>query len=151
VEDEHVLTLRTKSQKNPLTKLLAAAARSTTKSNNETLRMNKSTKLVPLPSKTISPKCMLFEYIRDLITEAGAAPKTSDRTWRTLQRLINSCVDLAAKELVHALLEKCAVGQDVNIQESKQAGFSARPPDSILSSPPPLATNGVVVDAVSDF
>jgi hypothetical protein len=153
VQDENILNLRTKSQKNVLTILLAAAPASlTTKNNDETPSpITKKSTMLPSPSKTISPKGMLFEYIRELIAEAGAAPKSSDRTWRTLQRMITSCVDLASKELVHALLEKYAVGQDTDIQESKLAGLSA-PPDAVfLSAAAPLATDGVVVHEVSEF
>ena len=152
VQDENILNLRTKSQKNVLTILLAAAPASRmTKNNDETPSpITKKSTMLPLPSKTISPKGMLFEYIRELIAEAGAAPKTSDRMWRTLQRLITSCVDVAAKELVHALMDKYAVGQDVDIQETKQAGLSA-PPDAVFLSAAPLATDGVVVHEVSEF
>jgi hypothetical protein len=86
VQDENILNLRTKSQKNVLTILLAAAPASrTTKNNDETPSpITKKSTMLPSPSKTISPKGMLFEYIRELIAEAGAAPKSSDRTWRTL-------------------------------------------------------------------
>lgn len=40
VEDEHVLTLRTNSQKNPLMILLAVASRSTTKNNHDDVDRN---------------------------------------------------------------------------------------------------------------
>ena len=71
------------------------------------------------------------------------------RDWRTPNRLIPSCVDVAAKELIHALLEKYALEQDIDLQEDKKvAGLSARP-DPVVSQATNGVVYGVVVEAVS--
>jgi hypothetical protein len=100
-----------------------------------------------LPCKTISPKGMLLDYIRQLIKESGGSQKTSDRDWRTLQQLITTCVDVVAKELLHALIEKYAF---VEKDEVKQAGLPA-PPGPVLSSATTDGVVGVVIKPVVDF
>ena len=67
VEDEHFVNLWTKSQKNPLTILLAEAVRSTMKNSvtqaSTITPPKKSEKGQSTTSKTLSPKVMLFDYI----------------------------------------------------------------------------------------
>jgi hypothetical protein len=109
--------------------------------------MKTTSKQKTLPLESISTKGMLLDYIRQLIKESGGSQKTSDRDWRTLQRLITTCVDVVAKELLHALIEKYAfVEQD----EVNQAGLSA-PPDPVLSSATTDGVVGVVIKPVVEF
>jgi hypothetical protein len=148
VADEHIPSLRTKSQRSLLTTLLSAG-RSAMKNNNEACdeTMKTTSNQKTLPCKTISPKGMLLDYIRQLIVELGGSKKPSTRDWRTLQRLITTCVDVVAKELLHALIEKYAyVEQD----EVDQAGLSALP-DPVLSSATTDGVVGVVIEPVVDF
>jgi hypothetical protein len=152
VSDQHVPTLRTKSQRSTLMKLLSAG-RSAAVKNKETddIPPNLKTTKHPSPHKTVTPKGLLLGYIQELAIEAGESGngKLNGRALRTLQRLITSCVDAAAKELLHAVMEKYAIEQD-NVAEGKQA-VSLSPPDQVLSSECEAVSNGVVVEPVVDF
>ena len=148
VEDEHIPTLRTKSQRSVLMKLLAAGSATTTyKRSPDINKMDTSAS----PRKTVSPKGLLMEYIQELLVAAAEAGpsvngKISARASRTLHRLITSCVDVAAKELLHAMIEKYAIEQQENVicEEGKQGEVSLLP-DPVVSSR--LLTDEVVVVA----
>jgi hypothetical protein len=57
-----------------------------------------------------SPKSVLYDFIAKLVCEAGASGdgKISARSSRQLERLVVACVQEAAKDILHAALEKYA-------------------------------------------
>jgi hypothetical protein len=68
-----------------------------------------------------SPKELLFAYVQELVMSAGSSGdgKMSQRSTRRLRRLILCCVDLAAKDLLHASLEKYANEKDTFVSTNK--------------------------------
>ena len=105
------------------------------------------------PHTTLSPKGMLLEYIHELAIEAVASgsAKISPRPLRTLQRLITTCVDVAAKELLHALIEKYVIEQDNVDEEKKQSALVSPPPDQVSSVAAADDIDGVVVNPLVLF
>jgi hypothetical protein len=137
VEDEHIRTLRTKSQKGSISKIVEAANKNF-----------KESEVGDVPSKKkyndskvmASPKELLFAYVQELITEAVANGdgSLSERTTRRLQRMILCCVDIAAKELLQASLEKYASEKESFVAKSEQSLIMS--PEKVHSSASAVAT-----------
>jgi hypothetical protein len=74
------------------------------------------------PNKTVSPKGLLLEYVQELVIAAGRSGegKMSARAKSYLHRLINSCIDMAAKELMHAIIEKYASEPDIVVVDEEE-------------------------------
>jgi hypothetical protein len=116
IEGEHVRRLRTKSQKGPQQKLVDAGIK------EESKPMDVAPKQDHCKSKQmISPKSLLISYVQELVTGAvkTGEDRISLRSARNFHRLLLSCVDVAAKELLHASLEKYANQKD-SIVEGKE-------------------------------
>jgi hypothetical protein len=162
--DENVPNLRTKSQRSLLAKLLIAGGGGVA-SNNKNIEgsddiIAKQNKKHESPNKTaVSPKGLLLEYVQELVIAArrSGEGKMSAMANNYLHRLINSCIDMAAKELMHAIIEKYASEQDIVVfDEEERTKFAA-----VVSPAPVLVTSvseggvasngGVLVDPVSVF
>jgi hypothetical protein len=104
VEDEHVRNWRTKSQKGSLPMLVNIGTKQQASQVDKDPVKNKPV------VKVLSPKQMLFAYVEELVMLAAnsSEEQLSQRAGRKLQRLIAGSVDLAAKELLHSMLEKYA-------------------------------------------
>jgi hypothetical protein len=105
VEDEHVRTLRTKSQRGSISKLVNAASQLCSDVGKPSEKQGRN------KTKTVeSPKDLLFLYVKELIAGAvkSGDEKISPRSLRKLHRLFVCCVDIAAKELLQASLEQYA-------------------------------------------
>jgi hypothetical protein len=114
VEDEHMQNLRTKSQRGGLQKLLDIAS-----SKASSLPVSKECPIYKTPLEAVdhSPKSLLYAFVQDLVMDAGKSGDgtISPRAGRKLQRLILACVDIAAKELLQAVLEKYALGKEMGM------------------------------------
>jgi hypothetical protein len=117
VEDQHVRNMRTKSQRGAIAKLVNAANQKASEYGDESPAKERY-KSKPLES----PKELLFAYVQELVTAAGANGdgRLSQRSTRRLHRMILCCVDTAAKELLHASLEKY-----VNEKDNYVAGYKS--------------------------
>jgi hypothetical protein len=135
VQDENVPSLQTKLQKTTLMKLLAAG-KNKEATTDEPPTQAKMKQDARSPNKTFSPKGLLLEYIKDILIGAGESGdgKMSSRALSYLNRLVMSCVDAAAKDLLNALIDKYAFEQDV--VEGKQLVLSPPNPVAVLSSTP---------------
>jgi hypothetical protein len=119
VEDEHFRNVRTKSQRGSLPKLLDAGNQQEANEGNDAATKQDRKGNKKLEQHNVSPKGLLFEFIHELVSEAGKTgnQSISERSARKLERLMLACVDTAAKELVHAVVEKFA-----SVQERSMGG-----------------------------
>jgi hypothetical protein len=143
VEDEHVKSLRTKSQKGSLPNLVEvgnkkAAIDASAAAANERIAGKKG-------GKEVSPKDVIFTYIKELISEAASTgeAKITARANRKLQRMMMTCVDVAAKDLLHAALEKFAVQNEKYCNKSEETMMS---PERVMSSTI-VVTPPIIIDA----
>lgn len=145
VEDQHVRNIRTKAQKGSLPKLLDVGNKQ--RGSEEANEHKSSNKKQGVADKNITPKGLLSAYVADLVMGAGRTGdgKISLRSGRKLKRLIQACVDVAAKELLHSLMEKYAVYQH-NVVEGKQEALM-QSPEKYLSAP--VETVAMVTPAAS--
>jgi hypothetical protein len=143
VQDKNVPSLQAKLQKSTLMKLLAAG-KNNEATTDEPPTQAKMKQDARSPNKTFSSKGLLLEYIHDIVIGAGERGdrKMPSRALSYLNQLVTSCVDVAAKDLLHAIIEKYAFEQDV--VEGKQLVLSPPNPVAVLSSTP----KRVVVDPV---
>jgi hypothetical protein len=109
IEDEHVRSLRTKSQKGALPKLLDVANKQASELVDVAAKDNTSNR-----KESVSPKNQVFSYVQELVSEAVKAgdERISLRSSRKLHRLLVSWVDTAAKELLQTTLERYANEKD---------------------------------------
>ena len=108
VEDEHVMNVKTKSQRGYPTGLVNRGTKQTSDTNAAAKERIDSKQVV---GKDASPKTAIFTYIKELVGGAGKNGDgvISQRANRKLQRMMTACVDVAAKDLLHAALEKYAL------------------------------------------
>ena len=144
IEGEHFQNLRTKSQRGSLQKLLDVSNNNNKNGASTADDVAQNEKKIKQSTKIVSPKDVLFEFVQELVTEAGG--ELSERASRSLHQLIRKCVDAAAKELLHTALEKysCEVDNVAKDQQGKRAVILS--PERILSesdlvvvTPAPLA------------
>jgi hypothetical protein len=107
IDDVHIRTVRTKSQRGALPKLLKIGNRMASEAIGPTKAAANNKQL----GKTLSPKWLLFAYVEELVDSAAKScdGKILPRSARHLHKLIGACVEAAATELLHAALEKYAV------------------------------------------
>jgi hypothetical protein len=112
VADEHFRNVRTKSQRGTLPMLLKVGY--TQEASLESTVAPKEPIKSKHIDKDVSPKSLLFDYVQELVKDAGKSGDLSMslRCERKLHRLISACVDVAAKEILHAALEKYANEKD---------------------------------------
>jgi hypothetical protein len=112
IDGQHMITMRTKSQKGALPKLLDVATKKDTEvfDNNDDSSKKPSNK--QQVGKELSPKGLLMTYVLQLVEEASKSRsgKLSPASQRYLIRLFNAAVDVEAKDLLHAALEKMGSG-----------------------------------------
>jgi hypothetical protein len=114
VHGQHILSMRTKSQREAIGELLALCKKGTRSDEStpkETARMddgNGNKNKEKLDSGKVSPQSFLLSYIQDLVKTASKTGdgKMSRRTQRQLQRMMTTCIDHAAKDLLHDVLAK---------------------------------------------
>jgi hypothetical protein len=127
VDDEHVKNVRTKSQRGSLPELV---------------NLGNKIAINPVPTKGhserkeagayVHPKIGLLTFVEELVTDAAKNGESNitKRVKRKLQRLIVACVDEAAKDLLHAALDKFALQHD---PYSMMDGKAMLSPDKVSS------------------
>jgi hypothetical protein len=139
IEDQHVRIIRTKSQHGALPKLVDVgnnkqASEAEERSNNK----KKS-------SNNMSPNVLLLEYVAELVVATAGTTghgKISMRSARKLHRMMLACVDVAAKELLHAALEKYASQKEVFADEEKQTASLVSPERQHSTNEAAIRTHG---------
>jgi len=134
VEDQHFRTLRTKSQKGSLNTLVELG-----KGEADTIASKEYKKRKDVDQRTISPNGLLYAFVTELVMTAGrnGDRKISPRAARQLRRLIQSCAEVTAKEILHAAMEKFAFQKEQSIgvvEESEQERSLIASPEKYLSS-----------------
>lgn len=112
IEGQHMTTMRTKSQKGALPKLLDVATKKDTEVFDDNDDSSKKPSNKQQVGKELSPKGLLMTYVLQLVEEASKSRsgKLSPASQRYLIRLFNAAVDVEAKDLLHAALEKIGSG-----------------------------------------
>jgi hypothetical protein len=66
----------------------------------------------------VSPQSILLSFVNELVVDAAKSGdgRISKRSHRQLQRLMNTCIDVAAKDLLHVVVERFAAK---HVQEGK--------------------------------
>jgi hypothetical protein len=144
IEDEHVKSLRTKSQRGPLPNLVNVGNKRAIEAG--ALKGCTDRKQA---YADVSPKTAFLTYIEEIVNNAGnkGDGNISKRARRKLQRLMVACVDGAARDLLHSALEKFAAMQEDTYCMDGKALLS---PDRVMSTatfitpeaglPPPLGS-----------
>ena len=147
IEGTHFRNLRTKSQRGSLPKLLDVGQNHQEDDTNEG---NKKPKSKQQSNQYISPKNLLLDYIKELIQDAVKNNKKTivPRHWRALDRMITSCVNAAAKEILRSALEKLSLFE--NNDEIDEKNKKIRPlvvPEPTSSAPEHEGVNFVTPTA----
>lgn len=128
IEGQHLIPLRTKSQRGSVPRLLDHVA-TNKKDSGDRIKPNAGTKQID----DISPKGLLLSFLSELVMDAAKTgeAKLSKRSQRKLTRLIDAAVDVEARDLLHAALSKLAFGKMEAMETAKD---SVRSPDKPSSS-----------------
>jgi hypothetical protein len=130
IEGEHMISMRTKSLKGAVPKLLDVAMKQgqATAGTDELKKESNNKKA----QTDISSKGFMLSYVLDLIKQAAATSNgtLSERDLRKLSRLFDATVDTVAKDLLHTTIEKMGA-----LMFSGESSLSAQAtPDKVSSS-----------------
>lgn len=128
VQDEHFRNIRTKSQKGTVTQLLELA--SAVQDIPQPMKHDGK----PKQLKDLSPKSLLLLFVSELVSEASVtgSSKISTRSLRKLRRLFDASVDVEAKDLLHASVEKMSwVGASSTLVNTDNGGTDATTSDLV--------------------
>lgn len=138
IEGTHFRNLRTKSQRGSLPKLLGAVQNQKDDANEG----NQKPKSKQQSKQNISPKNLLLDYIQELVVDAVANNKNkiSLRDWRALDKMITTCFNVAAKDILHLALEKLSfIERDDGLE-----GMNKKTHALIMSPEATLSANNLV-------
>jgi hypothetical protein len=106
IEDVHMKNLRTKSQRGSLPNLLNAAMKAPSVTTQP--KADYPVKHKGVLATDHLPKSLLYAFVQELVMDAAkfGDGKISSRCERKLQRLMSTCIDSEAKQLLHSAIEK---------------------------------------------